>query len=285
MEFPRETSIDTVGATSEKRAKPKAGVARARTPGISRSVARALNILLETARAEKPLSFVELQKRLKVPKATLHKLLYTLEATNFLNRDEDSAKYSIGLAALEVNAGRSARPGDLRSILDPILHRLVDEWNETCHLCVLDAGEEIILDRLDPAHQVVRLATQVGRRHPAYAGAGGLAGLALFPDRIALEGLPARLPTLTKNTIKTRDELRVRLKEVREKGYALDLEEAHLGVRCVGVAVAVPGWPVVAIAFSLPLQRASIERLRALARPLMAAAKEAERVLRLTSSN
>ena len=106
--------------------------------------------------------------------------------------------------------------------------------------------------------------------------------MALLPDDAALKGLPAKLPTLTKNTIKTRAELQSRLQEVREKGYALDLEESYLGVRCVGVAVAVLGWPVVAISFSLPLQRASIERLRALAKPLMAAAKEAEAILALT---
>jgi DNA-binding IclR family transcriptional regulator len=91
-------------------------------------VARALQILLEVAKSEKPLSFMDLYKQLALPKGTLHKLLYTLEALNFLRRDEDSGKYSTGLAVLELNARGLAKPGDLRSVLDPILHRLVEKW-------------------------------------------------------------------------------------------------------------------------------------------------------------
>ena len=94
--------------------------------------------------------------------------------------------------------------------------------------------------------------------------------------------LPEKLTALTENTITTREQLRERLAEVREKGYALDLEEAYIGVRCVGVAVAVPNWPVVHISFSLPLQRATFDRLRALAKPLTAAAKEIEKILSVT---
>jgi DNA-binding IclR family transcriptional regulator len=91
-------------------------------------VARALQILLEVAKSEKPLSFMDLYNQLELPKGTLHKLLYTLEALNFLRRDDDSGKYSTGLAVLELNARGLAKPGDLRSVLDPILHRFVEKW-------------------------------------------------------------------------------------------------------------------------------------------------------------
>jgi IclR family acetate operon transcriptional repressor len=253
-----------------------------RIPGGNHSVARALTILIEVARSPTSLSFVDLQKRLSFPKATLHKLLLTLEKTKFLRRNSETAKYSIGISAMELTAASRVRPGDLRSVLDSILHNLVDEWNETCHLSVLDGGDEIVLDSLNSLHQVVRLATVIGGRQPAYVGAGGLGALALLPNDEVLARLPAKLRPFTKNTIRTRTQLLARLNEIREKGYALHLEEAHMGVRCVGVAVAVPGWPIFALCFSLPLQRASMERLRELAKPLMAAAKEAESILRLT---
>jgi IclR family acetate operon transcriptional repressor len=256
-----------------------------RKPPINRSVARALGLLLDVARNAKAQSFVDLQKRSRLPKSTLHKLLGTLETLNFLRRDEETGRYTVGLAAMEMAAQSAASLGDLNSILEPFLQRLVETWHETCHLGILHRGEEVILKRLDPASQVVRLATHVGSRHPAHATAGGLASLALTYDDAKLDALPAKLPQLTKNTIKTREELRLRLKEVQERGYAMDLEEAYVGVRCVGVAVAVKGWPVVHVSFSLPLQRASIERLRTLAKPLLAAAKEIEKILSFTPRN
>jgi len=139
-----------------------------------------------------------------------------------------------------------------------------------------------MLQRLDPPNQIVRVGAHIARRHPAYATAGGLASMALSTDNAFLDSLPAEFPPRTKNTVKTPAELLARLVEVREKGYAIDLEEAYDGVRCVGVAAAVPPWPTVHISFTLPLQRASMERLRALAKPLMAAAKEIEKILQVT---
>ncbi|QFI68745.1 IclR family transcriptional regulator [Sinorhizobium alkalisoli] len=259
----------------------KAG-ARSRPAGLNRSVTRALDLLLDVAHSPAPKSFVDLQKHHRVPKATLHKLLFTLEVLNFIRRDEDSGKYSLGLAAMEISAAGAAGPGDLAMILRPVLQRLVQESDETCHLGILSGGEEVILSRIDPEAQIVRLAPQIGRRHPAYASAGGLASMALKLDETVITSMPEELRQLTKNTIKTRTELLARLDEVREKGYALDMEEAYVGVRCVGVAVAVPHWPVVHVSLSVPLQRAPIERLHALVKPLMAAAKEIERILIVT---
>lgn len=64
----------------------------------------------------------------------------------------------------------------------------------------------------------------------------------------------------------------------------MDLEDAYVVVRCVGVAVAVNGWPLVHVSFSLPLQRASIERFRTLAKPSLVSAKEIEKILTVTPS-
>jgi DNA-binding IclR family transcriptional regulator len=250
-----------------------------RNTGINRSVERALGILKEAARTTTALSFAEFQKRLKLPKATLHKLLWTLESLQFLNRDEHG-KYTIGLAALEVGMG-GAPSDDIRSVVSPILQKLVRAGNETCYLGILDAGEIAYLDRVDPPEQMVRLGTIVGRRLPAYATAGGNAALSTLYDESILTLFPEELPAiLTPNTVRTREALQARLAVVREKGYALDLEESFLGVRWVGVAArAVGSWPVITFSFAIPVQRAPIERLHELAKPLKEAAREIETTL------
>jgi IclR family acetate operon transcriptional repressor len=279
-----ESQSETASETHRKpgvRA-PATGSKPVRPKGVNRSVVRALALLVDVARSPKPQSFAELQKRHQLPKATLHKLLLTLESEDFLLRNQETGKYSLGFAAMEISAGGAAGPGDLPSILSPILQALVEEWNETCHLGILHGGEEVVLKRLDPTRQVVRLSTVVGRRHPAYASAGGLASLAARLTLAEIATMPEKLPQLTKNTISTRKQLIGRLEEVREKGYALDLEEAYPGVRCVGVAVMAPGWPPIHISFSLPLQRASLERLRSLAKPLLTAAHDIEKILAVT---
>lgn len=257
--------------------------AAGRPSGLNRSVTRALDLLVHIAHSRAPLSFVELQKAHRTPKATLHNLLFTLESLRFIRRDEETGKYSIGLAAMEVSAAGASGLGDLPMMLRPLLQKLVTETNETCHLGILSGSEEVILSRIDPDQQVVRLNLNIGRRHPAYASAGGLASMALRLEEGVLASLPEELPKLTENTIATRSQLLERLDQVRAQGYALDMEEAYPGVRCVGAAVAAPNWPVVHISLSVPLQRASTSRLKELAKPLLAAAAEIERILLATS--
>lgn len=161
---------------------------------VSFSVERALQILINVAKTPKPASFVDLQKCLALPKATLHKLLSTLEEWDFLRRDEESGKYTIGLAVFEVAAGGSTST-DIRTLVNPILRNLSREYDEACNLGILDGGEMVYVDRVDPPEQIVRLASLVGRRIPAYASAGGTAAFASLYDEAILTLFPATLQT------------------------------------------------------------------------------------------
>ena len=255
------------------------GESREPASDVNRSVARALAILAEVAHSKKPLSFVDLRKKLHLPKATLHKLLLTLEALRYVDRDGESGRYSVGFATLELAAGSANRAADIRTLVSPILRRLVEQYNETANLGVLDGDEEVLIERIDPPDQIVGL--KIGWRHPAYGSSGGRACLAVRGEGI-VASMPEKLRPLTENTIRTRRELQAHLRDVKEQGYALDLEETYPGVRCVGVGIDVPGWPALGLAFTLPLQRASIQRLHELAKPLLEAKRDIERILAIT---
>lgn len=250
--------------------------------GIIRSVTRALTLLRDIATSSEAQSFSTLLKRHQLSKGTLHNLLSTLEAQDFIRRNATTGRYRPGFTVMELAASNAANVNGLGTLLEPILEGLVEKCKETCHLGMLNGAEEIILRRIDPRDQIVRVAPQVGRRHPANTTSGGIASLALMDDATVDAVLPAELVQLTKNTINSRSALWRRLKEVRANGYNLDLEEAYLGVRCVAVAVAVRDWPIINVSFTLPLQRAPVEHLRSLAAPLKDAAKRIEAILTVT---
>ena len=157
---------------------------------INRSVARAFGILEEVAHSKKPLSFVDLRKRLHLPKATLHKLLLTLEALRYVDRDRESSRTRIGLATLELAAGGANRASDIRTLVSPVLRRLVEQYNETANLGVLDGEEEVLIERIDPPDQIVGL--KIGWRHPAYGSSGGRACLAARGETI-VAAMPEKL--------------------------------------------------------------------------------------------
>lgn len=250
--------------------------------GHNRSLMRALVLLRDIATNATSVSFSELQKRHGLPKATLHNLLSTLEHQDYIERDDVSGRYRIGLSVLELAAAASAGVNDLGRLLSPVLEPLVEQSKETCHLGVLHGFDEVILRRIDHAQQIVQVAPQVERRHPAHSTSGGLAALALLDMDALKQILPDQLFQRTPNTIETREALLSRLNQVRSDGYSLDMEEAYLGVRCVAVAVRVPGWPIVTISFTLPLQRAPVKHLMELAGPLQVAAQQVRDILIVT---
>jgi DNA-binding IclR family transcriptional regulator len=252
------------------------------TEGLNRSVVRALNLLRDIATSELPPSFSELQKRNNLPKGTLHKLLHTLQHQEFIKRERQTGRYCIGFSVLEVAAASAANIDDLGRILAPVLEPLVERCQETCHLGVLSGFNEHIVCRFDHAAQIVRIAPQVQRRHQAHSTSGGLAALALMSDEEIRDLLPDRLETRTPNTITTQEALFKRVAKIREDGFSLDMEEAYLGVRCVAFAIKVPSWQTVTVSFTLPLQRAPLERLISLVEPLRESASEIELILRVT---
>jgi DNA-binding IclR family transcriptional regulator len=147
---------------------------------------------------------------------------------------------------------------------------------------VLDGFDEVILRRIDHARQIVQVAPQVERRHPAHSTSGGLAALALMGQCEVQQIVPGQLFQRTPNTIQTQEALFARLGQIRADGYSLDMEEAYLGVRCIAVAIEAPGWPIVTISFTLPLQRAPVEHLVSLTGPLQTAARQIRDILIVT---
>ncbi|HEV7760916.1 MAG TPA: IclR family transcriptional regulator C-terminal domain-containing protein, partial [Acidimicrobiales bacterium] len=86
--------------------------------------------------------------------------------------------------------------------------------------------------------------------YPLWATAGGQAMASMLPDDEAIALLPAEpLPRLAPHTITSHDGVRVRLAEIRTRGWGLEQEEFHPGVACVAVPWTVPGYDLPAAMF------------------------------------
>jgi len=235
---------------------------------------RAMAILDALAVAnQRDISLVELAAQLQLHKSTAHRLLMILERHRMVEREPQSGRYRLGLRLFELGAVAIAR-FNIRDYARPHLERVLFETEETVHLCVLDAGEVLYVDKLEPSRSV-RMASKVGRLSPAHCSAVGKAMLAHLSERELDEILKQRgLARMTAKTIVTPAELKAELKTVRERGYAIDNEEAEDGVRCVGAAVLGPsGRPVGAISTSAPSFRLTLERVPAVAESVCRAAR------------
>jgi DNA-binding IclR family transcriptional regulator len=217
-----------------------------------KSADRALDVLEELARAGH-LGRAELGRRLKIPKSSLHGILRTLELRGWVELDPGRSIYHLGVHSLIV--GASFVDEDLVvARTSPILDALAAATGETVHLGRLQAAEIVYMAKRESVHPL-RMFSAVGRRLPAYATALGKALLAQRSDDEVREILPATLSPLTPRTVRDRAELIDRLAEVRHAGYAIDNEEATVGLRCFAVALPSSAPSVNAISISVPVAR------------------------------
>lgn len=220
-----------------------------------KSARRALEILERLTRDSRPVGFGKLVDELGYPRSSLHGLLATLTEMGWVELDEDSRTYSLGIRAWE--AGRaylSAR--DLVERARPYMERVRDELDETVQLAVLDGSDVVYVARLDGSHRLMT-SYSVGGRVGAHASAGGKALLALLPaDEVASRFRETRFDRYAPSTISSFKQLKAELEQTKTRGYGVDLEEYTVGVRCLGVPVLDhEGRPVAAMSVSVPTVR------------------------------
>lgn len=225
-----------------------------------KSARRALEILEHLTHDPRPVGFSELADELGYPRSSLHGLLATLVEMGWVELDERTRTYSLGLRVWE--AGRAyLHARDLVERARPYMERIRDDLDETVQLAVLDGRDVVYVARVDGSHRLVT-SYSVGGRVSAHASAGGKALLALLPaDDVAERFGGDSLERYTPHTITAVRKLRAELAETGRRGYGIDAEEYTVGVRCVGVPVFDhDGRPVAALSISVPTVRFDAKR-------------------------
>ena len=233
---------------------------------------RALAVLQVLSQEGPDLTLAQVSSLLHLHKSTAHRLIMVLEGHKLIERNSKTGTYRLGMKLFELGT-RAVSQLDLRERARPILERLVRETDETVHLCVYDNGEVVYVDKVEPARSV-RLASTVGRRHPAFCTAVGKAMMAIMPEEQVEAAVQKHgLRPLTRKTIGSLGELKSELAKVRKLGYAADDEENEEGVCCVGAVVqGISGEPTAAISVSGPSFRLPSYKIPVVAKAVIAAA-------------
>jgi DNA-binding IclR family transcriptional regulator len=239
------------------------------------SVDRAARILRALAGDPGRLGVSELADRLGLAKTTVHGLLRTLHDHGLVEQDDASDKYQLGPQLLRLS-NRYLDLSELRSRALAWSELLATRAGEAVRVGVPHGNGVLVVHhvfRPDASLQIL----EVGAMLPMHATALGKAVLAFLPEPQRRDVVAAGLPKLTGRTTTTAAALERELVDVRERGYALEREEAILGE--IGIAAPVlgrEGSVVGAIGVAGP-----VERLKARARTnaAVAAVSEAARAI------
>ncbi len=143
------------------------------------SVENALDVLEALCEEEGEVRISRLSEKLHMNKTSVFRLLATFEGRGYVEREEISGKYRLGLTAYEVGQKLLSRMEILKQAR-PVMERLVRECNETTYLVVKRNDEVLFLDMVDTS-QKVKIVSLAGRRFPAATTAAGRVLLAFAP--------------------------------------------------------------------------------------------------------
>lgn len=206
----------------------------------------------------------------RLPVSTVHRFLANLVTAGFLNRDGEGTHH-LGIACFSIGQAAVGQL-DIRRLSLPYLRELNQQTRETIHLTVRHGLSAVYVEKLD-SPEPVRIHSRIGAAVPLHCTAVGKVMLAYMPleeqERIISE---IDLKRLTPNSVGNVQELKTELYRVRKNGYACDLEEHELHIRCV----AAPIWDHTgsvqsSVSITAPTLRMPVTRLRQLA-PLIQAA-------------
>ena len=200
----------------------------------SSTIQRALDILY-LFKVHTALSFAEIQESLGFNKSTLFRVLSTLQANNYLRKDE-GGKYQLGLNVF-ILGNSASREYQLKNVASPYLETLAQKIDLTVHLGILDGVDVIIVEKAEP-NKRLRMVSRIGGSVPAHCTGQGKTLLAFSPKETVEKIINAQgLQRFTPNTICTADALFVELQAIRSRGYAIDNSEHERHIRCVAVPI------------------------------------------------
>src|SRR5712692_11612999 len=229
--------------------------------GGVQSVERTLDLLEYLARSSGWMGISELSNATGQPVGTIHRLLMTLVARNYVVRDGRTRRYTLGPAFRRL-AGISLQTPDWAEIGTPLLRDLVEISGETANLAVMEGDRAVYVAQVQP-RRMVRMFTELGNRVYLHCTGCGKVLLAYQPDSVIASIIAETgLPGFTDTTITDPGQLKQELEMIRQQGYAIDNGEQEEGVRCIAAAVYDPrGKVIAALSISGPGSRLDSRRI------------------------
>jgi DNA-binding IclR family transcriptional regulator len=209
---------------------------------FSRAVEKAMLALDSIRRSPQPLSLMEVSSLLALTKASTFRLLYTLEALNYLSKSSDG-RYSVPSHEMVVHGSEP-------------LERLAMEFGETASIAALFDNHIGVLAVVESS-QIMRMGNTPGRILPPHASSLGKA-VAAFQLPEITERLVRSYGThyFTAHTIIDEIALRDEFTRIRQQGFAEDVQESIVGGRCFAAPIlGSTGRAIGAVSLSMPLLR------------------------------
>jgi len=218
-------------------------------------IERMTRILDALAAAPGPAPLKHLAQSAALHPSTAHRILAAMVNERMVERTEQGG-YRLGMRLIELGNLAKSRVS-VREHALPLMRELHAAIGEAVNLSVRREDEIVYIERSSSGRAMMRVVNVIGGRAPLHITAvgklflleGGDQGLRDYAKR-------TRLAASTRNSLTSVGALEKELGKVRRLGYAVDHEEAELGVRCIGAGIRDDDGTLVAgLSVSAPAER------------------------------
>jgi DNA-binding IclR family transcriptional regulator len=230
--------------------------------GEHRSIGRATLVLSALARAKSQgLRLTDVANNTGLGKATAHRFLAGLVANGWVDQDEHTGTFFLGMQLLSWAVAAGDRYG-IAQHCAPLLSRLAEKTEDTVYLSLRTGSEAVCIARFEGAFPIKTLTLQIGDRRPLGMGAGSLALLAFLPAEEIEEVLASNRSARERFPLEEK-QLRQMIRAARQNGYTFNDERLIRGMSAVGVPVfRSDNVPVAAISVAAIPSRLEASRLK-----------------------
>jgi IclR family KDG regulon transcriptional repressor len=224
------------------------------------------------------LTVTDVARALGLPKSSVSRLLKAMRESGLLTSAADTPRYRVGTLLFEI-AQLHQQSSALMDLADVELSAICRDTRHTGYISILDGADVLVL-RMHPGREALRVVTPLGSRAAAFATANGRALLARLSDDKVRTLLKQPLQPPSANAPGSMAALLDRLAETRRVGWCEAIDEAIPGVHSIAVAVEdAANGEIFAFCLSFPVSQLSQVESRAIVRAVTDAARRiAEKV-------
>jgi len=240
---------------------------------------KGLDILELLATASAPMSIAEISEGVGRSRGEIFRMLQVLEERDYIARGENDSSYAITTRLFRLGMEQPPVKSAIETAF-PIMHRLADEIDQSCHLVVPSGEQIVVVARVDPPGEI-GLVVRVGHRRPMSQSASGQVLLAFQSDEIRLrwlQNIEASDPELDRKKL-----MRI-IRQIQTHGHAISPSQVVDGITDLSAPVLQHGHAVCALTVPFIERRKASTNMEATLSHLHEAATEISEALQYGSS-
>jgi DNA-binding IclR family transcriptional regulator len=200
-------------------------------PYYLKVVAKTFHLVEFMSKARSGIRLSELARKLQQPKATVFRILYTLQELGYVQQDRATEMYRLSERLGWFTHGEAKEM--IKGAVRPLMGHLLSRFEQTVNLGIMENEKVLYVEILEGLRSIKATPT-VNTYAPLHSTALGKSLLAFLEPHEAEAILKRSLLTkFTQKTITEVPRLMNHLKQIRKQGFAVDNEETDRDARCI----------------------------------------------------